>query len=215
MKKLTLIFLIFYSAAAFCQHPYKQDLQSEAQIIFPDTPKVDFAGSATYYVCQKDQRIYFAQVIDLNKINPDSLNLRNRSGLYDQFIESVIKPENGKLFYKGDIESNGLKGISFNYTCVLKGNTYYAYQRAFHADKAIISYSVLSTDSLQSDDYVIKTFFDTFKLTPAKAAELNKKSGILAAVLMGAAAVFWVAIVIFLIKKLRKKKVYTWPDQRQ
>lgn len=213
MKRLIITFLvIFNSVEAFCQHQYIQDLSSVAQITFPDTPKVEFSNGATYYSRQSNRQSYFAQVVDLNKINPDSLDHNKPNQIYDQFITSSIRPLKGEVFYRGTIENGGIKGVSFDYKCELKGNTYYTYQYVYHVNDALISYSVLSIDSLQKSSEILNAYFSTFKLTPQKAADLNKKSGILAAVLMFSFAIFWTAVIIYIIKRSRKKKKYVWPN---
>jgi hypothetical protein len=189
-----------------------QDLQSEAQITFPDTPKVEFSDGVSYYISRNNNCLYFASVTDLNKINKDSLNESVPDGIYDQFISSTIKPLKGEVFYTKKIETAGSKGVSFNYRCAIKGDAYYCYQQVFHLNDALVSYSLMSRDSLKIDDKKIKSFFATFKLTPARAADLNRKSGIMAGILIIGSLTFWGALVIYLIKKSRKKKSYKWPD---
>jgi hypothetical protein len=214
MKKyLITSFIILNSIIAYCQHSYKQDLRSEAQITFPDTPKAEFANKATYYIYRNSKNdLYFAQVIDLNKIDLNSLSSDALHNIYSQFIDSAIKPLRGAVFHINPIKAGRLKGISFNYKCELKGDTYFCYQQAFRVEDAIVSYSLLSPDSLQNDDKTISSFFDTFILTPGKADALDKKSSLLAGILIIVGILFW-SLVILAIKKYTKKKTYEWPNE--
>ena len=213
MKKiLTSVFILFNSITVYCQHPYRQDLQSEAQIIFPDTPKIEFDDGATYYSRDADSCIYFAQVIDLTKIDPNSINPHQLDDIYNQFIRSAINPLKGVVFYHEKIEINGLKGVAFNYKCSLKGNVYYAYQQVFQVKQSLMSYSLLSPDSLSTEDKNIKSFFGTFKLTPLKAAQINKNSSVMAGIYMTSALLFWSSVIFYAVKRNRKKKKYEWPE---
>jgi len=215
MKKILIsVFILFNSITAYCQHPYIQDLQSEAQIIFPDTPKIEFDDGATYYNFTGNSRIYFAQVIDLNKINPNSINSNIPDDIYNQFISSAINPLKGVLFYHEKIEINGIKGVAFNYKCRLKGNNYYAYQQVFHFKQALMSYSLLSPDSLSIEDKNIKSFFGTFKLTPVKAAQIKENSSMMAGIYMTAAFLFWSSIIFYVVRRNRKKKKYDWNSEQ-
>jgi hypothetical protein len=210
-KKLITVFILFNSLVAYCQHPYLQDLQSEARMTFPDTPKVDFSDGATYYTCRINNNLYFAQVTDLNKINPDSLNSNIHRDIYDQFIDGVINPLKGEVFYTEKIEVSGQKGVAFDYKCKLNGNTYYGYQQVFRFNDALVSYSLLSPDSLRRDDQKIKSFFDTFISTPARVAASKKQSSTMVGILMISSILFWVTLVGYLIKRFKKKKSYEWP----
>ncbi|MFI5138141.1 MAG: hypothetical protein ACHQIM_09950 [Sphingobacteriales bacterium] len=215
MEKATLItvFILFNSLIAYCQRPYSQDLQSEARITFPDTPKVEFSDGASYYIYRSNNNdLYFAQVTNLNKINPDSLNTNVPDDIYAQFIGSVINPLKGKVFYTEKIKAGNLGGVAFDYKCKLNGNTYFGYEEVFHLNNDLVSYSLLSPDSVSKEDEKIESFFNTFRLTPKRAAELNKKSGILAGIFIIGAIFFWGAVAVYFIKRSRKKKSFEWPD---
>ncbi|WP_183579823.1 hypothetical protein HDF18_25825 [Mucilaginibacter sp. X5P1] len=215
MKKTFItLFIILNSIIAYCQHPYIQDLRSLAQVTFPDTPEVKYSDGASYYIYRnKDNDLYFAQVTDLNKINPDSIDSRNPDNIYTQFINGILRPIKGEIFYTEKIKNGGFDGIEYDYKCELKSITYYGYQQVFRFNNSLISYSLLSPDSLIRSDKKINSFFSTFKFTPDKAADLDKKSSFLAGLLMISSVLFVGSLAIFVIGKSRKKKRYEWIDK--
>jgi hypothetical protein len=209
-KALVTLFISLSSFIAYCQHPCVQGLQSAARITFPDTPKVEYSHGDAYYI-YTGRNLYFAEVIDLGKITRDSL--KASGDIYAEFTYRFIKRENGSVFYSENIEVHGLKGVAYNFKCNIKGGTYYGYQQIFHLKDQLIGYILLSPDSLKKNDKKITSFFDTFKLTPQKAADSEKQSRIMAAFLIVGSMLFWFALAIYLIKKFnKKKKKYEWPD---
>jgi hypothetical protein len=214
-KNLITIFILFMAYEVYCQPSYVQDLSSEALIAFPAKPEIQFSDGATYYVYRANNDLYFAQVIDLHRINRDSLDLNSPKDIYAKFITSVIEPLKGEVFYSEKIKMMGLNGVAFNYKCKLKGNIYYGYQQAFLlVNNNIVSYSLLSPDSIARENVKVKSFFNTFKLTPKKAADMNKKSGIMAGFLIIGALAFWGATALYLNNRSRKKKSYEWTSEK-
>ncbi|HVS94288.1 MAG TPA: hypothetical protein VHE59_19760 [Mucilaginibacter sp.] len=211
MKNVVLIIAITISSlAAYCQHPYKQSLGSIAQITFPDTPKVEFGSRATYYACKDNSSdIFFAQVTDFQS---DTLQLKTIKSVYSAFIWDVLKPLKGELLNKKEVQFGKLRGVSFNFKCNLKGTGFYGYENAFLIDEHMVSYSLLSPDSIEVNDKKLRSYFDSFVTSPEKAADLDGKSGILAGVIMFCGIVFWTLVVIFVVKRVKKKKTYTWPE---
>lgn len=213
-KILITLFILTNSVIGYCQHKFTQSLNSVAEVVFPDTPEVEFSNGATYYSYRDNQNdIYFAQVIDLKTISPGSFDPKLPDDIYNQFIRSAIDPLKGEVFYNSNIEIGGFKGVAFDYKCELKGNTYYGYQEVFHLNDDLLSYSLFTPDSLARDDKKIRSFFTTFKLTPVKAKAANKRASMMAGIFMISAIFFWIMVAVFIYKKVTRKKQHKWTDK--
>jgi len=211
MRKILITFiLIFSSVASYCQHPYKQNLQDLATIIFPDTPKTKVISDETFYYSRDKGSTYLCEAMSLTTSLSDILKGNSLDSLYTVFINSALAPTASHAFYKNNIVVNDLKGVEFGFRLQAKGRTFYSYQNVFYLNDVLINYSYLTPDSISKDDNKITDFFKTFKLAIKKeeirqsnAAELGHITAyiFMAFTIIGIIALFGFGIV-FIIRKV-------------
>jgi len=213
MRKATIIIAIILSAAnAYSQHPFVQNLNDIATITFPDTPKANNIKGYTLYILKKNDLAYLAEASSIRQGLRDLLSPNGLDSTYNGFIQGFVSSSNGKLLYKKNTSSNGLNGIEFECLGSKNNRKFYSRNRLFFCNNILIDYSVLSADSVQSDDKRVSTFFNSFKLTIKKTqirqdnfVELGYRAGKIIGVLLVLAVISSIGgLIVFLIIKLTK-----------
>src|ERR1700749_4608846 len=104
MKKILITAFIFCNTIiGYCQRPYTLDLGSEGTIVFPDTPKRDYSSDLINYSYQSDSNELFdAHVLDLYRVNPDSLKIDSYTQC-NKFADNFIYEPHGRDVHREKI----------------------------------------------------------------------------------------------------------------
>ena len=213
IKKIIFTYiLVLFSSLVYSQKGYVQDLNHFATIIFPDTPTVvkypdyqyKMSDSTLKYKISISKNIYIVKLLFFKKdLEPPVLDI------YNSFIDGVKNDDKRKLFYKKDINLNGLRGIEFCSAADYSQYKYYEYYQFFIFNGKYVTLSYLSLDSLKgkSDS---KAFFNTFKLTIKKndikqniSSESTTKTNTFEQVFLIIALLIMLGFtIVFILKKL-------------
>ncbi|MES2375246.1 MAG: hypothetical protein V4553_01640 [Bacteroidota bacterium] len=210
MKKNLLIFFLFFIAHdALCQLTYTQQLQSLAEIKFPDTPVIKkMPGNITVYGFQAIDQSYVVQIFPTKKPINELYSTASVNKLYDENIKLVLDTLKGTLLYKRNILINSIEGIEYSYTFKVGDIKLYSYNREIFLNDVVFDYSVISREDLMKNDKKVDEYFNSFKITiPYKnIVSLNHEK-----VSRGVGVIIFFVVVIIIglgIVFLIKKRMY-------
>lgn len=174
MKKLNLLLLLFIcSLSVFAQNGYLQPLSNLGTIIMPERPIKEHPSNYNdIYTYNADSLIYFAQTLRIKERTISTFVPSMRNVYYGSYIKSCLQGINGSELYNRPVNINGVAGIAFGYKAYVNEKWYYSNQQVVYFDHTLISYAILSTDSLTANDLQVKTFFNSFKFTEAGRSKI-------------------------------------------
>jgi hypothetical protein len=168
MKKISTFFLVFFfTAKAFGQLNYTQDLKHIAHIQFPAKPDTveDVPLQMVMYHYSAEHEIYSAQALPTEKTFKDLFTKDVNNKFYKRFIKGVLKGSKGELVYKRNILVDSLEGMEYLYKFDRFGEKCYSYNQVVFFNKMLMNFSISSLDSLKRDDKKLKAYFNSFKIT--------------------------------------------------
>lgn len=163
---LIICFITLFTALdAFSQSSFIQSLNNIGTITLPNTPQIKIRKKDTIYFTSFNGYTYILQVASLqNKSLVIFGNNTNLEKLYNSITAGTLHGANAQLIYKKNIQIHNLIGVEFGYKSEKKAGAYYGYNQVFYLNNTLINYSLHSIDSLSTDNYNLKTFFNSFKL---------------------------------------------------
>jgi hypothetical protein len=206
---ITVLALMLFSISVFGQYDYIQKLGNLGTIALPDTPKLVEKNGAKVYVAKYHDVIFIAEAGDISGGLKDVFRKRNLDSIYKNYINGLIGPTKGIIFYKNKLIINGQEGIEFGYHSMIKGQVVFSYHHAIALNDTLLMSGIWSSDSLSKDDKNLTLFFNGFKVkskeqvSQANTREAARKTGKFIAILMIISLPIILGLgVVFIIRRI-------------